>query len=452
MKKILFINPANKVNVMKKSKALALPPNSLMVLAALTPDDVEVRIMDEAFEDIDFNAKADLVAITCLTYTANRAYEISSEFRKRGVKTIMGGVHASVMPEEAARYADTIVIGEADGIWPGIVRDLQADRLKPGYRAEERPDISRLPPSRRDLLKGRYFIDTIQTARGCPNSCKFCAVHRYNGTAYRYRDLDLVIQEMEQIKNRQVLFVDDNILGRGDRSYKRALELFNRLRPLKKKWAAQTCINIADETEILKSASDSGASVFLIGFESINQKSIEGFNKNVNLRANGMVTHYEDSIKKIHDCGISIVGSYMFGMDTDSPDTIERTVEFVMKNEIDAVQFCITTPFPGTALFDEMKDSARMTMNDYPKDWDAYNGFVMVYQPEVMGVDELYYKLFDAYRAVSSFKGSLRRGIKTFRRSKNSFATGVSFFWNYGIYSTLRSVPQFRQYINGTPK
>jgi radical SAM superfamily enzyme YgiQ (UPF0313 family) len=452
MKKILFINPVNKINVMKKSKALALPPYSFLVLASLTPDDVEVQILDEAYENVDFDAKADLVGITCLTYTANRAYEISSEFRKRGIKTILGGVHASMMPDEASRYTDTVVIGEADEIWPEIVRDFQNDRLKQRYQAEKRPDISKLPPSNRNLLKGNYFIDTIQTARGCPNSCKFCTVHRYNGTAYRYRDIDLVIREMEQIKKTQILIIDDNILGRGQNSYKRALELFNRMKPLKKKWAAQTCINIADETEILESARDSGASIFLIGFESINQKSIEGFNKNVNLKSNDMITNYEDSIKKIHDCGISIIGSYMFGMDTDFPDTFERTVEFVIKNEIDAVQFCISTPYPGTAFYEEMQSNNRLVMNNYPQDWSVYNGFVMVFQPEVMSIDDLYYDMFDAYKAVSSFKASLKRGLKTYKRSRNSFATGVSFFWNYGIYSTLKSVPQFQQYINGKPE
>jgi radical SAM superfamily enzyme YgiQ (UPF0313 family) len=452
MKKILFINPVNKINVMKKSKALALPPYSFLVLASLTPDDVEVQIMDEAYEDINFDTKADLVGITCLTYTANRAYEISTEFRKRGIKTILGGVHPSMVPDEASMYADTVVIGEADDIWPEIVRDFQNDCLKPMYQAEKRPDISKLPPANRNLLKGNYFIDTIQTARGCPNSCKFCAVHRYNGTSYRYRDIDLVIREMEQLKKTQIMIVDDNILGRGQNSYKRALELFNRMKPLKKKWAAQTCINIADETEILKSAGDSGASIFLIGFESINQKSIEGFNKNVNLKASDMITNYEDSIKKIHDCGIAIIGSYMFGMDTDFPDTFERTVEFVMKNEIDAVQLCIATPYPGTAYYEEMKSNNRLVMNNYPQDWSVYNGFVMVFQPEVTSIDDLYYDMFDAYKAVSSFKVSLKRGLKTFKRSRNSFATGVSFFWNYGIYSTLKSVPQFQQYVNGKPE
>jgi radical SAM superfamily enzyme YgiQ (UPF0313 family) len=138
MKKILFINPVNKINVMKKSKALALPPYSFLVLASLTPDDVEVQIMDEAYEDINFDTKADLVGITCLTYAANRAYEISTEFRKRGIKTILGGVHPSMVPDEASRYADTVVIGEADDIWPEIVRNFQNDRLKPMYQAEKR--------------------------------------------------------------------------------------------------------------------------------------------------------------------------------------------------------------------------------------------------------------------------------------------------------------------------
>ncbi len=452
MTKILFINPVNKINVMKKSKALALPPNSFLVLASLTPDDVEVQILDEAYEDIDFDVKADLVGITCLTYTANRAYEVSSAFRKRGIKTILGGVHTSMMPQEASRYADTIVIGEADEIWPEIVRDFQNGNLKSRYEAEKRPDISKLPPANRSLLKGSYFIDTIQTARGCPNTCKFCSVHRYNGASYRYRDMDIVIREIEHMKKTQIMILDDNIVGRGQNSYKRALELFNRMKPLKKKWAAQTCINIADEPELLKAAGDSGASIFLIGFESINQKSIEGFNKNVNLKPDGVITNYEDSIKKIHDNGIAIIGSYMFGMDTDFPDTFERTVEFVMKNEIDAVQFCIATPYPGTVFYEEMNGNNRLFMNNYPQDWNVYNGFVMTFQPQVTDVDDLYYQLFDAYKAVSSFKVSLKRGLKTYRRSRNSFATGVSFFWNYGIYSTLKSVPQFQKYVNGKPK
>lgn len=446
MKKILLINPVYQISAMKNANPLALPPLGLLALANNTPEHYSVEIIDEAYQPVDFDAPVDLVGITCVSHVASRAYKFAAEFRKRNIPVIMGGIHVSYMREEALQYADSIVIGEGDNLWPQILEDFERGELQQVYAEEEYPDISRMKPQKRHYLSGKYFVDTIQTSRGCPHNCNFCAVPTFNGRKYRYRDLDLVLEELESIKNKHVFFVDDNIIGYSESSRNRAMQLFSGMEHMKKEWAAQATIDIAHHDELLKAAYKAGGRFFMVGLESINSETLSSMNKRVNLKHLNTIDYYKESIKKLHDNGIAIVGSFIFGQDHDNPDTIERTVDFIKEAQIDAVQLCIQTPIPGTELYQKLEEEGRLRLTNYPQDWDAYNMFSLTYELNHLSEDELYHKLFTAYKEVSSFFPSLKRGLTTFRKTRSGFSTGISFFWNHGIYKTLKAVPELKKW------
>ncbi len=444
MKKILLISPAYRTKLLENVRVLALPPLNLTTIAAHTPDNYEVRILDEAYDDIDYDTDADLVGITCMTPLAPRAYEISREFRKRGVPVVIGGIHPSMMPEEAAGYADAVVVGESEELWPQLLKDFSGNRLQQFYRVDKRPDITHLPAPRRDLLTNKYFVQTVQTSRGCPHNCKFCSVTLFNGGQYRMRDIDKVIDEINAIPDKRLFIIDDNIIGSGHSCINRAFSFFERLQDCGKEWGGQTCLNIVEHDGLLKAASKSGAKAFLIGFESIQEATLASFNKKVNMRPT--TRNFKDAIKKIHDHGIAIIGGFIFGTDDDNEDTFKRTLDFIMEAEVDAVQLSIQTPLPGTALYQQLADENRLLLNNYPQDWEAYNIFEPVFQPKNSSPEELYQNLIDAYRTVSAPLPSLKRGLKTFLKTRSLFSTGISFFWNYDSYKTISKITKPRIY------
>ena len=439
-KKLLLINPAQKDNLHANIKALAIPPLNLAMVAAYTPDDrYEMKIVDEFVEDLDLNEHADLVGITCMTPLAPRAYEIAGHFRKRGIPVVMGGIHASYRPEEALHYVDTVVSGEAEGIWPKVIEDFEKGQLQKLYKVEELPDITHLKPARRDLFRGKYTVQTIQTGRGCPINCNFCSVTAFNGPRYRLRDLDSVIAEIKTIKSKNIFIVDDNIVGSGNKYIKRARELFTRLKECGKEWGAQTCLNIVEHDDLLKLAHASGCRGFLIGFESIDADSLNLMHKPVNLRPN--TKNFSESIRKIHDHGIAIVGCFIFGADTQTKDVFKRTVDFALANNIDAIQMTLETPLPGTAFYRQMEAENRLLLTDYPNDWKHYNIFEPVFQMKSFSPREAYESLVDAYREMSALKTSLKRAWWTFRNTRSLFSTAIAFSWNYHAYKTIQHTP-----------
>ena len=446
MKKILFINPGYGANITKKSRVLGLPPYALLILASITPRDrFAVEILDEGYESIDFETDADLVAITCLTYTAPRAYWIGDQFKKRGVPVVMGGIHPTVLPEEAGHHADSVVIGEAEDLWIHLLNDVEKGSLQPVYRMEEFPDISRLQPLDRSLLKARYAINTIQTTRGCPYNCNYCAVTQLNGGRYRYRDLDVVVEEIRQMKGRKFFITDDNIIGKGQVAERRALDLFERLQSEKVEWAAQSTINIADNPQLMKAARKGGARAMLVGLESTDPEVLRGFRKTVNLKQ-GQNDYLVSSIEKMHDHGLAVVGSFIFSPRYSTPESIDRTVEFAIRHRIDAIQIFILTPFPGSEIFEQYRDRGDLVLTNFPEDWEAYNGFAVVYKTTTMTDEQMYRKMFESYKRFSRLGTSITRGFHTFLFTRSLLSTGLALFWNQGIYSTLKSVPQLKEY------
>ena len=435
MKKILLINPSFKGSLHSNIKVLAIPPLNLAILARYTPDKYEVEIVDEAVQDLDFDAQADLVGITCMTPLAPRAYELAAHFRKRGLPVVIGGIHASYMPEEALRYADTVVVGEAENIWPRLLEDFTQGRMQKIYKADEQPDIENLLPPRRDLLRGKYFVDTVQTGRGCPFNCNFCSVTAFNGARYRLRNIDSVIEEIKSIKAKRLFIVDDNIVGSGEKYIKRAKELFTRLKECDKEWGSQSCLNIVEHDDLLKTARESGCRLLLIGFESMDADSLTAMHKPVNMRPS--TKNFSDAIKKLHDNGIAIVGCFIFGADTQDKDVFRRTIDFALANDIDAIQLSLETPFPGTAFYRQLVEENRLLLTNYPNDWRHYNIFEPVFQMKSFTPREAYGQLLDAYSEMSSFMTSLKRGITTFRNTHSLFSTIIAFSWNYQAYKTI---------------
>jgi radical SAM superfamily enzyme YgiQ (UPF0313 family) len=436
MKKILLVNPAHKGTLHSNIKVLAIPPLCLAMIARYTPGHYEVEIVDEAVQDLDFDAPADLVGITCMTPLAPRAYEIAARFRERGTPVVMGGIHVSYMTEEALRYADAVVVGEGENLWPQLLEDFEAGRLQKVYRVCEQPDIENLPAPRRDLLGGKYFVETVQTGRGCPIGCNFCSVTAFNGARYRLRSIDSVMDEIHAIKSKRIFIIDDNIVGAGMKYIRRAKELFDRLEGSGKEWGAQTCLNIVEHDDLMKSATRSGCKGLLIGFESLDAGTLGAMHKPVNLRP--ATRNFGDAIKKIHDHGIAIVGCFIFGSDTQDKDVFERTVDFVLEHEIDAVQMTLETPLPGTALYRQMAAENRLLLTDYPNDWRHYNILEPVFRMKNFTPREAHEGLLRAYAQVSSLGSSLKRGLRTFVNTRSLFSTGISFSWNYQAYKTLR--------------
>jgi radical SAM superfamily enzyme YgiQ (UPF0313 family) len=364
--KLELIVPATHKNRRKSGKVL-LPPLGMAVIAALTPPDVEVSITDENVTRIDYQKDVDLVGITSLTSTSQRAYEIADTFRARGKKVVLGGIHPSVLPEEAIQHADAVVIGEAEGIWPTVIADFKENRLQKIYRQDVRPSLSGLPHPRRDLFakKSYYFANTIYTTRGCPYACSFCTVTSFFGRTFRCRPVADVIAEIKTLnRKKHFIFLDDNIVG--NPTYSK--DLFRALIPLKIKWVGQCSVIITKDDELLKLAAASGCVDLFIGFESLSESSLKAINKKTN-----SVAEYETIIQKLHDAGIGVHGFFIFGLDGDDADSFQRTVRFAQKARLESAQFDILTPYPGTAIFTSLDKESRIIN----KDWSQYGHDLM---------------------------------------------------------------------------
>lgn len=358
-----------------------LPPMSLMQLAALTPSNHEVFIVDEEITVINFEIEVDLVGITMLTRNAYRGYEIAEHFRKRGVKVVLGGMHATAIPEEAILHADAVVIGEAEEVWPQLLKDAEDETLKRFYRAENLCQMRNMPIPSQELLNKEKYLSTnlIQTSRGCPNRCSFCSIHLISGGKYRFRPVSEVISEIESFSYPLALFVDDNIVG--DKEHAR--ELFKAMIPLKISWTAQATLSIARDDELLRLASRSGCRYLLIGFESLSDKNIMSIGKT---RTN-KVSEYAEVVQKIHDYGIGIAGTFIIGLDDDDRSAFDRTADFIEENSIDAPTVGILTPYPGSLLFEKLSSEGRLLH----RDWQQYSHTVgnAVFQPRLMTAEQL---------------------------------------------------------------
>lgn len=391
---IKFINPRmNCRPVDTQLKFRLLPPQSLLLLAALTPPKHTTELADENIKTYSYNDRPDLVAIPVYIATANRAYAIADHYRARGVPVVMGGIHATCRPEEAQQHADSVVIREADAIWPRLLADLEQGRLQRMYQNIETVALDHLPIPARSLSDARYYasVNAMRTSRGCPYTCKFCyqsAFYRERGV--RHQPIPRIIEDITSMRTRHVFFLDDNLTG--DRRF--AKQLFTSLMPLSITWSGAATINVGKDSELLQLAYESGCRSFFIGFESIAQANLTENSKLQNTAA-----AYEQLIENIHRHGIMINGSFIFGMDHDTPDVFQNTVDWIVRQRIETATFHILTPYPGTPLFDELEQAGRII--DY--DWDHYNTAHAVFQPRKMTPQELEAGYLWAYQTVYSW-------------------------------------------------
>jgi len=432
-RKLLLINPANQRRKGLRMRNLSTyPPLNLAIIAGLTPDTWEVKILDENFDTIVFE-DADIVGFTSFTSTATRAYEIAAIYRERNIKTIMGGIHASMLPDEALQYVDAVVIGEAESIWGKLICDFEVNSLQKIYRGELL-ELGGKPMPRHDLLSKEYLFSAIQTTRGCPMQCDFCSVSTFNGSHYRLRPIPEVLDELEKLPTNLVFFFDDNIIGYGKKSQERAIALFKGIveRGIKIDWIGQASLNFADNEEVLKWAARSGCKMVLIGIESEKTEQLQEAGKKMNLHMG--VDAYAKVFRKIHRYGISILGAFIFGMDSDSKQSLLDRAQFILKSSVDSWQTTILTPLPGTGLFERLKSENRIKFTNYPQDWCKYDFIEPVIIPQKMTNDELADTMKDVWTKIYNRK-TVR---KQFRRSlwnlKNFKVAMWGYISNYNYY------------------
>ncbi len=407
--KILFIMP--RMGLYKKGrgfrKTLTYAPLTLTTLASLVPEELnsEMRIIDEGVEECDYDSlEPDIVCITGITGHILRAYEIADSFRKRGITVIMGGVHSTLMPEEAKLHSDSVVVGHAYKTFPQALKDWKAGRLKDFYR-DDNPSFEKIPIPRRDLLdkKGYITINTTQAVFGCPCNCEFCIISATRA-GYHHRPIHEVIEEIKDLKAKLVFFLDPSPIE--DKNYIK--ELYRQMIPLKINWMGLSTSRIIDDSELLSLAHKSGCSGLLIGFESVSEKSLKKMNKNFN----NLEKHHR-LIRELHKRDIAIMGCFVFGSDEDESSVFGETVEFCIKTGIDLPRFTVYTPFPTTPIFNRLKEEGRILTTD----WSKYNCQNVVFRPKKMTVRQLESGLEYAWTESYKFKNIARRILRSRTRS-----------------------------------
>lgn len=375
------------------------PSITLEQLISVTPNIYEVESVDERWEDVDLNWDGDLVGISTLTPSANHAYEIADEFRKRGKTVVLGGYHPSALPEEAKQHADAVVIGEAEISWPQLLKDFENGKLKPFYRSKT-VDPEMIPsPKRRPQLFPFVGFGTVQATRGCPNRCRYCAIQTVEGSHFRAKSIMKVIEEIKSIPTKRLFFADSSMTTNSSYTKK----LFREMIGLNKKFSCYGNINVLhNDDELLYLANEAGCEQWLIGFDSVNQETIRYIGKKSN-----KVEDYISGVKKIRDYGMTIMGMFVFGFDTDETNVFETTLNTIYKMEIERPVFSILTPFPGTVLYNELEKEGRILT----KDWSKYNIRNVVFQPKNFSVEQLLngtnYVINECYSYLKSLKVKL---------------------------------------------
>jgi len=431
--KILFIQPSQYTDTgdIWKSKLPWLPRMSLPQLAAITPEGIDSVIVDEYTENINFDIDVDLVAISATTVQAPRAYKISEEFRRRGKKTIIGGIHASLLPDEVQNYTDSVIIGEAEGLWNDVLTDLKYGTLKPRYKSEGKLDITNIPaPNLSKLQLNKYKVQfrPIQTTRGCPHNCDYCSVTKFFGKSYRHRSIEDIVKEIKDLNVKDIFFVDDNIAANPER----AKALFKAITPLKISWISQCCMSIAYNDELLELAQKSGCANLMLGLESLSPQSLGSVNKSFN-----KVDDYYYVIDKLHRHGITVMGLMVFGFDYDDENVFEKTANFMDEAKVDYPCYWILTPYPNTPLHQQLEAEGRII----ERDWSKYDCSHVVYKPKLMSPETLqegyWYAFKKSYSVPSIIKRHTPNCFAMVKRLIDAFPVTIaqSYLFRQGAYN-----------------
>lgn len=423
MKKLLLIQPSpyEKEGKVIKKKKLYFTGLALPLLAALTPDDWETELIYEVIEDVPFDTDADLIGVSTMGHGVIRSIDIAKEYRRRGKTVILGGYMASIMPEEAVKYCDSLIIGDAELVWQQMLSDFENGNLKKTYEKPLEGNWYSTPSPRFDLLEGKNLGDflPVQAGRGCPNSCSFCSVSCLYSGRYVKRPLPEVIRDIEQIKSlgyKKILLLDDNIFS--DRKYLDSL--LDTLIKLDISWMSQCEITIGKDDELLEKLQKSGCTTLSFGLESISRESLISMDKGWAVPA-----EYDSLIQNIRNHGIDVSTEMVVGGEGDTLESIRMTKDFIEKNKISVPRFYILTPFPGTRFFDQIKEEGRLVNNDIY----SYDGTSAVYRPKNMTPDELTQAYWELYSELFTIKSIIKRNILR----KEMLKTPARCIFNMGV-------------------
>jgi len=414
--RLYLINPSNplvsivRVRESRWNRYRVWKPLSLMALAGLTPPEAwDITIVDENLGAPDYPAmpRPDLVGITSFTSQAPRAYEVAAHFRRLGVPVVMGGIHATMCLDEVMEHVDSVVTGEAEGVWPQVLEDARQGCLKRRYDGGL-AKIGDIPPARHDLLPTRYAFGAVQTTRGCPLNCSFCSVTAFNGARYRQRPIADVVREFQTIREKRVLVVDDNLVGTRPEHIARAKNLFRAMARanLKKEWVAQATINFSDDEELLALAAKAGCRGVFIGFESPTPEGLRELGKKYNLLKG---RDFRASVRSIQRHNILVVGSFILGLDVDEPGIGKRIAEAATQYGVDNLNALFLTPLPGTRLWDRMRSTGRIVLDAFPEDWKYYTLTFPVARYKHLSPDGVIEEMISCDRSFYSMPRILRR-------------------------------------------
>jgi radical SAM superfamily enzyme YgiQ (UPF0313 family) len=399
--KLVLINPRNRVSLYGD---YLWEPLALAYVAAATPKSWEVELIDEqcegprAYGDV----QADLVGLTAFTTQAPRAYRIAGQFRSRGIPVVMGGIHASLVQDEAARYADSLFIGECEAKWPEVIADLERGALAPIYQGGTNGE-SLVRPGRTIFDKYHYEYASAQTSRGCPMDCSFCSVTAFNGRLFRMREIADVVDEVAGIEARDIIFVDDDLNGFSRKAKQRCMDLFRAMADarLDKRWVTQVTINFGDDDELPALARAAGCAGVFIGLESTDTQSLALIRKDATSQRRGL-DYYRENVARIRRHGIGVVGSFILGIDTQNMDTIASEIlRFADETALDALNPTILTPLPGTRDYARYDAEGRILFKNYPDDWEKYTlAFPVTSMPHVSGAGLMrrYFQVLQFFR------------------------------------------------------
>jgi len=437
--KLFIIQPSHyrgmKDRTLHKTKKRSVVNLTLPYLAALTPKHWDIKLIDEQLDDIDYSAPVDLVAISTWTINSFWAYEIAQKFRSRGIPVIMGGPHTFFYADEAAQHCDAVGIGEGEEIWPAMLADAAAGRLKKFYRSENFHDLRGLQLPRYDLINlkhyGFFTTYSVQTSRGCPFSCDFCSERFYLGHKYRYRPVEDVVEEIKTIRAKNVFFADSNLAGKRTHT----VELMEALMPLKIRWSALWSMDLCSNLEFMRLAKKSGLLHVNIGMESIDQETLNDMNKKAN-----KASQYEKTLETLRKMGISYSVNLIFGHDSEKPTVFATTMEFLMRNKVPAAYFNILTPHIGTPLYERMEKENRILDSYNMGRWTGLNCYI---RPKNCSPEELetqVKRLYQKFYSLSSMfsrlplpitKANIASWVVNFSQRKMAISDSMENFDNY---------------------
>lgn len=380
-----------------------LQPLAIARLAAMTPPDWQITFIDDRLEPIHYDTATDLVALSIETYSSRRGFQIAARFRHRGVPVVLGGYHATLCPEESKQHADAVCIGEAESVWRAILQDVERGQLKPFYRGDGACPLEGLQPDR-GVFRGKNYLPValVETSRGCPFQCNFCSIGAVFQGTYRRRPVGEIVEELRQIHDKYVFFVDDNIVG----DTAGARELFEAITPLGIQWMSQGSLHALKDETLVRQMAHSGCMGLLVGFESLNHETLAAMGKRIN-----RVGDYRAVLGRLRRAGVFVYGTFIFGYPHDTAESFEESVRFAKEERLFLAAFNHLVPFPGTPLYRHLEASGRLK---YPQWWlhQDYRFGQVPFQPASMGADEVEARCQGARSSFYTWASIFRRSLE----------------------------------------